>query len=172
VKRGLLIGVLVICAVCSGAGSARAAVPCRDRIFNDWYRDGRISSRYPVSCYRDALRHIPPDAQIYSSLETDIKAALQAALDRLRGNAKVPNQVGHGLPATTAGATKAAVFTLGSTDAKLRVESSANRAVAAPPVAGASTSAPLPILVLGGVALALAAAGSIGAGVRHVRSRG
>ena len=34
-----------------------------------------------------------------------------------------------------------------------------------------SGGAPLPVLVLGGLALALVAAGAIGAGVRHSRSR-
>jgi len=152
---------LALAAAFSGAGSAHAAVPCRDRVFNDWYGDGRISSNYPVACYRDALKHIPPDAQIYSSLAGDIKAALQAAIERLRG-AKVPSQVGHGLSAfATSGASARPGL-------KMREEASAKGPAA---VASATSSTPLPILVLGGIALALVAAGAIGAGVREVRRR-
>jgi uncharacterized ion transporter superfamily protein YfcC len=38
-------------------------------------------------------------------------------------------------------------------------------------VVATASNAPLPILVLGGLALVLVATGAIGAGVRHVRSR-
>jgi hypothetical protein len=38
-------------------------------------------------------------------------------------------------------------------------------------VADTASNAPLPILVLGGIALVLAAAGAVGTGVRHVRRR-
>jgi hypothetical protein len=38
-------------------------------------------------------------------------------------------------------------------------------------LADTASTAPVPILVLGGIALALVAAGAIGVGVRHVRAR-
>ena len=64
-KRLLLLSLLVVFAV---PAQAHAAAPCRDRIFNDWYADGKIASTYPHACYVDALHHIPPDADVYSSL--------------------------------------------------------------------------------------------------------
>ncbi len=70
-KRLLLLSLLAALVVAVPA-QARAAAPCRDRIFNDWYADGKIASTYPHACYVDALRHIPADAEEYSSLREDI----------------------------------------------------------------------------------------------------
>ena len=64
-KRVLLLALLVVFAV---PATAHATVPCRNKIFNDWYPDGKIASTYPISCYRDALKHMPPDAAVYSSI--------------------------------------------------------------------------------------------------------
>jgi hypothetical protein len=144
-------------------GTAGAAVPCRDRIFNDWYHDGRIASSYPLGCYRDALRHIPADAKIYSSLSTDIKAALLAATRRHHGKT-APKQVGHGFRAVGHGAVNGELVSLGQRPAP-------HDPVGAGSIADTATSAPLPILVLGGIAIALAAAGAIGTGVRYARRR-
>jgi hypothetical protein len=162
VKRILLL-VLTAAAFAVPAG-AHAAVPCRDRIYNEWYASGKISTSYPISCYHDALTHIPGDARVYSNLGSDIKAALQAALAR-QSSGGGPSSVGSG-PASnlsTTSQTKAAVET------KIR----GGDGLAAAPVATTTGSSgiPLPILVLGGVALALAAAGAVGTGVKLTRSR-
>src|SRR5262245_37392521 len=92
-KRLALVALAV--AFCVPA-TAKAAVPCRDRIYNDWYKDGKIASTYPIGCYRDALKHVPADARTYSSLADDIRAALQGALARLHGKTNVPAQIGKG----------------------------------------------------------------------------
>jgi hypothetical protein len=142
-------------------GTAGAAVPCRDRVYNDWYHDGRIASTYPISCYRDALTHIRADADIYSSLSTDIRAAMRAAIRAQHGTV-VPKQVGHGLkvaPRTT----KPVLVSVGPL--------SHSPSPSGGTIADTASSTPLPILVLGGIALALAAAGAIGTGVRYTRRR-
>ncbi len=95
-KRLLLLAVLVVAATAIPA-QASAAGPCRNDIYDDWYHDGKIASTYPISCYRDAIRHVHGDAQIYSSLTDDIRAAMQAAIARSHGKSNVPNQVGKGL---------------------------------------------------------------------------
>ncbi len=156
--------------------SAGAAVPCRDRIYNDWYHDGRIASSYPQSCYRDALKHIPDDAKVYTSLSTDIKFALVASL-RLRQGKPAPKQVGRGLQALGHGAGPGQLVSLGKpsphNQALGRVQSGPKKeATAFTPVADRTSSTPLPILVLGGLAVLLAAAGAIGTGVRYARRRG
>ena len=93
-KRVVLL-ILAVAAVVPVA--ANAAVPCRDRIYNDWYGDGKIATTYPLACYRDALQHVHNDARIYSSLIDDIKSAMQGAIERQRGAKAVPSQVGRGL---------------------------------------------------------------------------
>ena len=72
---------LFACALVAFApGRASAATPCWQTVINDWYDNGRIDGTYPVSCYRQALKHLPEDVQDYTSLPDDIRAAMQAAL--------------------------------------------------------------------------------------------
>lgn len=61
------------------AGTAGATTSCAARVLSDW-RDGRIDNTYPVTCYRQALTHLPEDVRVYSSAQTDITRALQARL--------------------------------------------------------------------------------------------
>jgi hypothetical protein len=61
------------------AGTADATQACGSRVLEDW-RDGRIDGTYPVSCYRQALAHLPEDVQVYSTAHSDITRALQARL--------------------------------------------------------------------------------------------
>jgi len=159
-KRVLLLAVLLAAVAVPGTANA-SGTPCRNKIFNDWYRDGKIASTYPLGCYRDALKHIPPDAAIYSSLSDDVRAALRAALRRTEG-LTAPAQVGHGFKALGAGAVKGTVAS---------VETAAPHDPKSDGIVATASGAPLPILVLGGIALALVAAGAVGVGWRHVRSR-
>jgi len=75
---------LLFCAsVCGAAlaisGTAGAAQSCGTRVLDDW-RDGRIDGTYSVSCYRQALAHLPEDVRVYSTAQADITRALQAQL--------------------------------------------------------------------------------------------
>ena len=61
--RSLLAAValgLVALAITGTAGSAQS---CGTRVLDDW-RDGRLDGTYPVSCYRQALKHLPEDVQL------------------------------------------------------------------------------------------------------------
>lgn len=172
--RRLLFVALLLAAFWPSA--ANAAVPCRNRIYNDWYADGKIATTYPVSCYRDALAHVHNDARIYSSLVDDIKSAMQGAIERQRGAKTVPSQIGRGLTSvsdttsTTAshGAVKAKHITLHPSAAKAQRSS---RPVAIGPTSSSGGGIPTPILVLGALALLLAAIGAAGTGVRRYRRR-
>ena len=163
----IVVGLLV-------PATSSAAVPCRDRIYNDWYHDGKIASSYSTACYRDALKHIPTDAKFYSSLETDITSAMLASF-RIHRGAAAPKQVGHGLAAIGHGApgtgTPQLVSTPSSRKPHDQVLGGTGTTAAAPVADTSSSGTPLPILVLGGVALALAAAGAVGTGVRFARRR-
>lgn len=187
-RRLVLLALVAIAALVPGR--ATAAAPCRDQIYNDWYSDGKIASTYPLACYRDALKHVPRDAAIYSSLKDDIRSALQAAIERGQGK-RVPTSVGHGLPKpdssqvkdasvvlhTTKSATSKAARTPkttspASTDSSPPTPRQHTRTLAAPVASTGGSGGggiPMPILVLGGLALALAATGAIGAGVRYFR---
>ena len=91
------LALVLALAVCRGVARAGvgAKVPCRNQIYNDWEQDGQIASTYPLACYRDAsASRAERRQQIYTSLEDDIRAAMQAAIARSHGK-KVAAQVGH-----------------------------------------------------------------------------
>ena len=163
-KRLLLLACLlgVFASFASFASPAHATVPCWKKVVNDWYVDGKIASTYPTHCYNDAYSHLKTDELVYSSLGDDIHRALAAAIARKAGK-KVPAQVGKGFGSAT----------MRLASARDRASNSPNdRAVsptAAPAGQTSGSSVPLPLLVLGGLALALIAVGSIGAVVRRRR---
>jgi len=171
-KRLVLLSFLAAVVVAIPA-QARAAEPCRNKIFNDWYSDGKIASTYPHACYVDALGHIPADASVYSSLGDDIRTAMRAAVRRANGQS-VPAQVGHGFASLTSGGVAGTSTTKTSTP---HDPSTGDQASTGPvsTVAASDTSSsdglPIPILILGALALVLAAAGAIGSGVKYARSR-
>lgn len=159
--------------------AANAATPCRNKIYNDWYGDGKIATTYPIACYRDALRHVKPDAAIYSSLVDDIKSALQGALERRHGDTKVPKEIGRGLESLGKGAVKGKDVTLHPSRSKTRTSATTSRnqqvndvtTVASASPSGGSSGVPTPIIVLGAIALALAAIGAAGTGYRRFHRR-
>ena len=166
-KRLLLLSILLAVAV---PAQAHAAQPCRNKIFNDWYADGKIASTYSHACYVDALRHIPPDAKVYSNLSDDIKSAMRAAIRRSQGKS-VPSQIGHGFASLASG--KGDVAGASATNPPNGESHSGNTQASSQPVANTSSGGgiPVPILILGAVALLLAAAGAAGGGLKYVRSR-
>jgi hypothetical protein len=159
VKRILLLG-LAFAAFAVPAG-AHAAVPCRDKIYNEWYSTGKISTNYPTGCYRDALSHIPPDAKIYSNLGGDIKAAMQAAIAH-------QNDPGGGGP-TAVGSGPAASDSPHQVKGKFKTGS--GPLAVAPLSSSPGGGVPTPIIVLGAIAILLALSGLVGTGIQTARKR-
>ena len=161
--------------------SANAAVPCRDRIYNDWYADGKIATTYPMACYRDALRHVPPDARTYSSLADDIRSAMRGAQARRAGHTGIPAQIGKGLEPTAAtvsapapkppsGGQKPSSSTTPPRSRQSEGAAPPTSTVAATETSGSSSGVPVPLLVLGALALLLIAVGAAGAVAKRRRS--
>jgi hypothetical protein len=167
----LAVLALLLAAVVAGtARTAQAAAPCRDRIYNDWYADGKIASNYPIACFRDALKHVPADARIYSSLSTDIQSAMQAALRRAQGK-PAPAQIGKGRLSIGVGSVAGTSTTKNGPKPAPLTPTSPPGTVAVGASSGSGSGIPTPIIVLGGLALLLAAAGAAGAGLKHFRGR-
>jgi hypothetical protein len=173
-NRLMVALVLALAVAATTVSAAGATTPCRNLIYNDWYQDGQIASTYPISCYRDALRHLGTGDQVYTSLEDDIRAAMQAALARQHGK-KVAAEVGHKF-------TTPVLVDSNQPKSKSRKDehpdptdpatSTKNRSLASSPVpvaAHTGNGIPAPLLVLGGLALVLLAAGGVGTVVRRRR---
>jgi hypothetical protein len=144
---------LGLLALAFGASAASAATPCWRQIQNEWVNNQPISTTYPLSCYREAIEHVPEDLRQYSSIEEDIRAARQlAASNRTLQGSNSPDQPG------TAGRERGpdqTLFTKGLN--KLGPDN--------------ADSVPLPLLILGGLALLLIAAGAAGLVSRRLKAR-
>jgi hypothetical protein len=161
------------------APSAEAATPCWKLLLNDWY-DGRIDQTYPVHCYREALKHLPSDVSTYSSAHDDILRALQSAIAKQR---KAHKAVGNDTPVPPLGGSGGSGSGGGSTDtspgggdAGGRTTTSgpgrqSNGGLAGQVSSGSPSSIPTPLIVLGGLALVLVAAGGAGLIAKRMQSR-
>jgi hypothetical protein len=150
--------VLVLTAVgaLSLASPAAAATPCGKKVLGDWFDNGRIDRLYPLNCYEEAIDAIPADLRDYADAEEVITRALQAALngnlapggaDPSPGDSESPEGSGGGPggpndPSNPDGS--------GTPQAAPGVDTSS------------PSSVPIPLLVLGGMSLALLAAGGLG----------
>jgi hypothetical protein len=144
---------------------AAAATPCWKTLLNDWY-DGRIDQTYAKHCYTEALHHLPADVSTYSSAREDIQRALQSAVAKNGGklgpNALIPGQK----PRKTS--TSSTTTTAGPAG-KPKDKGLTSLADKLNP--GSATSLPVPLLVLGGLALILVAAGGAGLIAKRIQAR-
>jgi hypothetical protein len=159
------------------ASPAAAATPCWKLLLNDWY-DGRIDHTYAVHCYQDALHHLPADVQTYSSAHDDILRALQSAIAKQKqaGKTVQPNSPVAPQASTTVTTTETGTGTTGSTTTTIAVVPGRKPDKGLGGVAeqlnpSSSTSLPLPLLVLGGLALLLVAAGAAGLAAKRIQAR-
>ena len=149
---------VVACAALAifAAPAAAAPPPCWKSLLNDWY-DGHIDHTYPVPCYRQAISHLPRDVQNYSSAKDDILRALQAAIHP----PKTPTTTSTGTTTTA---------TTGTTTTPKKHRSPVSNAIRKLTPGGADAF-PLPLLILGLLALLLIAAGIAGMVWRRIQDR-
>jgi hypothetical protein len=157
------------------ASPAAAATPCWKLLLNDWY-DGRIDHTYAVHCYQDALHHLPADVQTYSSAHDDILRALQSAIaqEKKAGKTVQPNSLVAPQTATTTTTTTGTLNSISTTTVAVapgRKPDKGLGGVAEQLNPSSSTSLPLPLLVLGGLAILLVAAGAVGLATKRIQAR-
>lgn len=160
--RVLGLALLLAAALLIGAKPAEAKTPCWQKVVQDWYEDSRIDGLYERHCYTDALKHIPEDIRTYGSFEEDVKAALLRATRNSRslagrGNTQetetqrtLPRPGSANEPRPREGLFKEAFDELGPRNAD---------------------SMPVPLMILGGLALLLIAAGAAGLISRRLKAR-
>jgi hypothetical protein len=137
----------------SPATASRADAPCWKTLLNDWY-DGHIDKTYAIPCYQQAINHLPTDVSVYSSARDDIRAAENAAIAAANGKGTTtttPTTVTQSTDTTPATTTTEAP---GNTKPTGPIPS-----VIVDASPGGATSFPLPLVILGGLAVLLVAAG-------------
>jgi hypothetical protein len=143
------------------AGPAMASA-CGDKVLADWFDNGRIDRLYPLHCYEEAIDSIPDDIRDYANAEEVISRALQSAVrgDIAQGGCD-PSPDGSAddcKGGTGSGPGSGANGGTGDPEG-----SGGTGSEATPEVDSSGMSAvPIPLLVLGGMSLALLAAGGAG----------
>ncbi len=171
-----VLAVALLLPVSAPALAASSTAPCWQLLMNQWYQ-GEIKSIFPLDCYHQAIKHLPTDIQVYSSARDDITRALQAAITydaKLKAAAAAASQ-------TTTSSSAAPTTTTAVAKPKIPIVkthgpgSGGNGAIpfainSASP--GGTTSFPLPLIILGGLAILLVAAGGVGLLIRRRQSGG
>jgi hypothetical protein len=160
-KPLILFVVLAALAGSVGVGTAQASV-CSRALIHDWYVDGRVDQTYAVHCYREALKNIPEDQIGYGSLRDDLTRAL-LAVTRAKGDDVPPDTM---VP-PAAGADPNSGDGTGSSG---NDESFFGR-LAKTLGPDTADSIPVPLLVLGGLALLLIAAAGVSFAARRMQAR-
>ena len=159
------------CRLLRAGGLARGpSTPCWQLVMNQWYQ-GAIKTVFPIDCYQQAIQHLPTDIRVYSSARDDITRARNAAIAYNQQQAAATAAAGSGT--TTSGTTttkiKQPVIKTHGPDRSPMAPSSDILNSASP---GGATSFPLPLIILGGLAILLVAAGGIGLIIRRQQGRG
>jgi hypothetical protein len=196
ILRGALVVLIAAAALAGTAASASAKsgnpAPCWKVLINDWY-DGRIDGTYPIHCYREALKHLPTDVKTYSSAYDDIKQALQERITQGSGSGAGKDNGGTSAPGGHSGGSNGngpaspssgggkgpSSGSPSSSQSSSDSQSSSGSQKASGPIGkafdatkpGSADSVPVPLIVLGAVALLLMAAGAAGFIARRTRTR-
>jgi hypothetical protein len=144
---GLALLLAAFALLSASQASAAKKTPCWKQVVQDWYDDSTIDRFYERHCYTDALNNVGEDVKVYSSFEEDIKAALQRAsredIRELSVGGSRGDQPGQG-------PFKDAFDRTNPRNAD---------------------SMPIPLMILGGLALLLVSAGAAGLLRRRLRAR-
>ena len=170
-RRPIQITVLALATAVAAlvtSASAAAKEPCWQTLINDWY-DGRIDNVYPVACYRKALEHQPEDVAQYSSLGDDINRALQAAIAG-KGSGGGSNGSGSG-GSTFFGGPRSELGVAGVTAGGRDGGGSPVEQALGSLGADSADSVPVPLIVLGALAILLLGLGAAGFAARRIQTR-
>ena len=163
-RRFLLLASLLAIATLTSVSVAPTAAAktktCADQVVADWYGDGRVDKIFPKHCYQEAIRSLPVDVLDYSNAKEDILRALAYA----RQGKPDPGPSGGPRPTSTTSTSEDPGGPTGTGDGD---ETSAAGDV---DTSGPS-SVPIPLLILGGLALLLLAAGGAGYLSRRAQAR-
>lgn len=177
-RLGLALLVLALLAGIVTATATAKTKSCADQVIADWFDDGRIGKIYPLECYRQAIAKLPPDVLDYSNAKEEIARALafakQGKPDPGGSDPTPPTQTSTTRTDTTETNTTDTTDTTDTTVDTTETQTAADPTVtqttdtAADPTVTQTTdtsgpsSVPVPLLVLGGLAVLLLAAGSAG----------
>ena len=156
-RLGLLLMAFVILTAVVSSDAMAKTKSCADQVIGDWFDDGQVDKIYPLECYRQAIKNLPPDLLIYGNAEEEIGRALAFA----KQGKSDPGGKGPTPPTTGPGKTGPGKTGPGKTGPGKTGPGTTETSTQTTDTSGPS-SLPIPLLVLGGLAVLLLAAGSAG----------
>ena len=198
IARHLLLTGAVLAVVLASVSSASAAKSCAQKVIDDWYGDGRLGRVYSITCYREALKILPVDAEVYSNAPEVIRRALQNALRAQQQATAPPPSPSAETESTTSeeppdeesvlplptgedpgdppsSPPLGSAPPLGTQAPGRTQDTGAENGVLGEAVdslgSGSANSIPVPLLIIGGLALLLLAAGGAGLVARRLNAR-
>ena len=171
-----LLAAVITALTLAGAATAAESSKCGEQVLADWFDNGRIDRLYPLHCYEEAIDAIPNDIRDYADAEEVISRALQAALsgNLAEGGCDPTPEKGSKNPCTGSNGSGGSGGGSGGTGGGSNGSGSSGSgssgsgsegsgSEAAPDVdASGPSSIPIPLVILGGMSLALLAAGGLG----------
>lgn len=151
-----LVALVVLAALAAASAEAKKKPSCAEQVVADWYNDGRVDTIYPLHCYREAIDSLATDLVDYSNAPEEIGRAWAFAKKGKPDPGGKGPVVRPGTGKTPTGKTPTGKTPTDST----RTDTTAV-AGTIPDTSGPS-AVPVPLIVLGGLAVLLLAAGSAG----------
>jgi hypothetical protein len=152
----------------AGPADAHAATPCWKRVIQDWTADGTINGRYSPHCLRQAIKNTPEDLRDYSPIDDDINAALLDTLATKNATNNGGNGPGGAQPNSAAAKKQQE---RAAKEAKRRANKAVPNAGTAGSIPSSSSSVPLPLIIMGAIALAALLAALSPPLIHRVRGR-
>jgi hypothetical protein len=142
-------------AAAAPAATAQATAKCWVQVINDWLDNSRVDGTYAIPCYTQAIQQLNkyPDVRYYSSAADDIHRALLAAFRQDRGSGGGGSQGPNDRNGPGGGVSPAG----GGPGDPPKSGGGLWRSIANHVGPSDAQSIPLPLLVLGGLALLLLA---------------
>jgi hypothetical protein len=177
----LALGVVLVTLALAGPAVA-ASKNCGDAVISDWYGDGRVDKVFPAHCYREAIRSLPVDVLDYSNAKQDILRALAFAKkgetdpgpsggQQPAGNNTTTDPAETTPTAGPSGQDDAGPGAVGDPEEGTGTGTGTQTTAADAVDTSGPSSLPIPLLILGGLALLLLAAGGIGYLSRRSQAR-
>jgi len=141
---------------------------CAQQVIDDWFDDGRVNKIYPLHCYPEAIKSLPPDLLIYGNAEEEIGRAWALAK---QGKPDTGGPDPTPVVTTTTGTTPTDTTKTGTTPTDT-TKTDTTPTDTTPTDTSGPSAVPVPLLVLGGLAVLLLAAGSAGYLRRRMNSDG
>lgn len=167
--------VVAVCAMLLATSGPALAASCGKQVVDDWYDNGRVDKIYPLSCYREAIRILPTDVLDYSNAKQEIGRALAYAKQGKQdpgskpttGTDTTPTETTPSSTPTDTSPVETTTETTETTETTPEPDTTGTETASVTEAGGSvdtsgPSSVPVPLIVLGGLAILLLAAGSVG----------